>query len=102
MPEGGGEAPPEGAGRGRQVLPLAAAQSLGAAAAGGAGRAAVLAAHPAGPAGACPCSALRVGGRHPWVPRGQPPVGGVVADGFQVRKGRGYAVCCGLREKTEW
>ncbi|XP_050569269.1 peroxisomal coenzyme A diphosphatase NUDT7 isoform X3 [Cygnus atratus] len=58
MPERGGEAPPEGAGCGRQVLPLAAAQSLGAAAAGGAGRAAVLAAHPAGPAGVCPCSAL--------------------------------------------
>lgn len=72
MPEGGGEAPLEGAGRGRQVLPLAATQSLGAAAAGGAGRAAVLAAHPEGPAGVCPCSALRVGGRHPWVPWGQP------------------------------
>lgn len=50
MPERGGEAPPQGAGCGRQVLPLAAAQSLGAAAAGGAGRAAVLAAHHAGPA----------------------------------------------------
>lgn len=33
---------------------------------------------------------------------GTAPVGGMVADGFQVRKGRGYAVCCGLREKTEW
>lgn len=101
MPEGGGEAPLEGAGRGRQVLPLAATQSLGAAAAGGAGRAAVLAAHPEGPAGVSVlCAPCRW--EAPMGALGTAPVGGMVADGFQVRKGRGYAVCCGLREKTEW